>query len=58
MRACKVCHRLTEDEVCGLCNSPTTQYWSGYLAVLNPEQSEIAKRMDIKSPGQYALKAR
>jgi len=58
MRACKSCHRLTEAEVCTICNSPTTQYWSGYLAVIDPEKSEIAKRMDIKAPGQYALKVR
>jgi len=58
MRACKKCHRLMEEEVCGLCNTSTTQYWSGYLAVIDPEKSEIAKRMDIKTPGQYALKVR
>jgi len=47
-----------EEETCSLCNSPTTQYWSGYLAVIDPEKSEIAKRMEIKTPGQYALKVR
>jgi len=58
MRACKICFRLMEEEVCSLCNAPTTQYWSGYLAVIDPEKSEIAKRIDIKTPGQYALKVR
>ena len=58
MRACKSCLRLTEEEKCPVCNSATTQYWSGYLAVLDPEKSEIALKLEIKTPGQYALKAR
>ena len=58
MRACKSCHRLTEEDICPVCKSATTQYWSGYLAVNDPEKSEIAKRLEIKTPGQYAIKAR
>ena len=58
MRACKSCMRLVEEEACPVCKSSTTQYWSGYLAVIDPEKSEIAKRMEIKTPGQYALKVR
>ena len=41
-----------------MCGGTTSQYWSGYLAVLDPENSQIAKRMELKSPGQYALKVR
>lgn len=58
MRACKNCHRLTEEESCPVCKIPTTQYWSGYLAVIDPEKSDISKRMGMKTPGQYALKVR
>jgi len=58
MRACKSCQRITEDEKCPVCNSPTSQYWSGYLAILDPENSQIAKKMELKTPGQYALKVR
>jgi len=47
-----------EDEICPECKATTTQYWSGFLGVIDPERSEIAKRMDIKKPGQYALKVR
>ena len=50
--------RISEDERCPVCGGTTSQYWSGYLAVLDPEKSEIAKRMGIKTPGQYALKVR
>ncbi|MFH0859740.1 MAG: transcription elongation factor subunit Spt4 [Candidatus Altiarchaeota archaeon] len=58
MRACKSCKRLMEDEKCHDCKTNTTQYWTGYMAIIDPETSEIAKRMDIKKPGQYALKVR
>lgn len=58
MRACKNCRRITEEETCTVCKISTSQYWSGYLAVIDPEKSEIAKRMGIKMPGQYAMKVR
>ncbi|MFH1055913.1 MAG: transcription elongation factor subunit Spt4 [Candidatus Altiarchaeota archaeon] len=58
MRACKSCLRISEEERCPVCGGATSQYWSGYLAVIDPEMSKIAKRMDLKTPGQYALKVR
>jgi DNA-directed RNA polymerase subunit E" len=58
MRACKTCLRISEEERCPVCGAGTSQYWSGYLAVLDPERSQIAKRMEFKTPGQYALKVR
>jgi len=50
--------RITEEEICPVCKAHTSQYWSGYLAIIDPEKSQIAKRMGIKSPGEYALKVR
>ena len=58
MRACKTCLRLVEDEKCPLCKVNTSQYWSGYLAIIDPENSKIAQKMDLKTQGQYALKVR
>lgn len=58
MRACKKCMKLMKDEECPACRISTTQYWAGYLGVVDPDKSEIAKRLDIKQPGQYALKVR
>jgi len=58
MRACKACLRLTEKDRCPACNGNTSQYWSGYLAVIDPDKSQIAKRLDLKTPGEYALKVR
>ncbi len=58
MRACKSCMRLIEEEKCPVCGGKTSQYWSGYFAVLDPENSQIAKKIEIETPGQYALKVR
>ena len=58
MKACKKCQRLTTEDTCPYCQAPTSQYWSGYLGIVDPEKSEIAKRMNIKLPGEYALKVR
>ncbi len=58
MRACKSCRRVTDGEICPVCKTPTSQYWSGYIGIIDPEKSEIAKRIGIKIPGQYAQKVR
>ena len=63
MRACRTCHRITGEEVCPTCKINTSQYWSGYLGIINPEKSEIAKKLKDGwhteiTPGQYALKVR
>lgn len=55
--ACKVCKYINIDtEVCVNCGSTgLTKEWYGYLIVINPEKSEIAKRLGITKPGRYAL---
>ncbi len=58
MKACRNCHLMTEGDKCAACGSTTSQYWSGFLGVMHPEKSEIAKIMEIKTPGKYALKVR
>jgi DNA-directed RNA polymerase subunit E" len=47
-----------EEETCPVCRVTTSQYWSGYLCVIDPEKSEVAKRMGLKVPGEYAMKVR
>jgi len=58
IRACKSCHRLSEGETCQVCKTSASQYWSGYMAIVDPDNSEIARIMEIKTPGEYALKVR
>tara|TARA_Y100000310_G_C20614566_1_gene779931 strand:+ start:484 stop:645 length:162 start_codon:yes stop_codon:yes gene_type:complete len=41
---------------CPMCKGTTfTTFWRGYVVILNPEKSEIAKKMGIEVPGKYAL---
>jgi len=57
-KACRNCRRIVEKgSECPNCGSKSlTTFWRGYALVLDPDKSEIAKRMGIKSPGKYALR--
>lgn len=58
MKACKNCHRLTDGQVCSLCNAPTSKSWQGYVVIAHPDKSYIARKMNIRQKGKYALKVR
>ncbi len=55
--ACKHCRFVNVDtEVCTNCGSTElTKEWYGYVIIVNPGKSEIAKRLGIDRPGKYAL---
>lgn len=57
-RACKQCNFLTEFDTCPRCGGQTSKEWQGFVAVVDFERSEIAKRMGIAANGRYALKVR
>lgn len=58
-RACRKCNFITEGSVCPACGSASlSEDWIGYVVVLDPENSEIAKRLKIGQPGKYALRVR
>ncbi|MCS7130418.1 MAG: DNA-directed RNA polymerase, subunit E'' [Archaeoglobaceae archaeon] len=56
--ACRSCKFVSVDAIiCKNCgSSDLTKEWYGYLIVLDPERSEIAKALGIKTPGKYALR--
>jgi len=56
--ACRNCKFINiNTEVCKNCGSnKLTKEWYGYLVVIDPEKSLIAKKLGIKIPGKYALK--
>ena len=60
MKACKNCRLIVTDEKqCPACQSQElTEKFSGQLVVLDPEKSEIGKKLEIKAPGRYAIKIR
>ena len=58
---CRECHRVVDpdDDACPSCGSTSlTEDWAGYVIIVHPEQSEIAKKMEVTEPGTYALKVR
>ena len=59
-KACKVCGKIYEaGDKCPNCESKeNTDTFKGRIQVLNPEKSEIAKNIGIKSKGEFAIKTR
>ena len=56
-KACKKCRLIiAQGDTCPVCGSTElTGKWHGYIVVLNSEKSNIAKKLDIKVNGTYAL---
>lgn len=56
-KACRACRKVVlEEKECPSCGSTSfTTFWRGYVVIVDPEKSEIAKKMGINSPGKYAL---
>jgi len=57
-RACKECRRITNLNVCVVCKSPTSSDWLGYVSIIDPENSEVAKKLNITANGKFALRVR
>ena len=59
---CRECHRVqssNELDACESCGSTSlTEDWAGYVVIAHPEESEIAREMEVTEPGKYALKVR
>lgn len=58
LKACKQCSFITEMDACPRCGSQTSKEWQGFVAVIDFEKSDIAKKMGITANGRYALKVR
>jgi DNA-directed RNA polymerase subunit E" len=58
-KVCKTCHRVVEGKICPVCKTSSfSTDWSGYVIILDPKRSEIAKKMGVDIKGKYALKVR
>ena len=65
MKACKNCHLIVDDKIakaskdkCLKCGGQLSKDWQGYVIVVDHTKSHIAKKMNIKFNGQFALKVR
>jgi len=60
-KACRKCKSLVPKDAtrCPVCNSTDlSEDWEGLIVVLDPEKSELAKRLGFIKPGRYALRVR
>lgn len=58
-KACKNCRYISSGSVCPNCKSTNlSDHWTGLVIVVDPDKSEIAKKMRIKAPGRYAVRVR
>jgi DNA-directed RNA polymerase subunit E" len=58
-KACPICHLITRENTCPKCKtSSLSEDFSGLVIMFDPEGSTIAKAMNIKEKGRYALKVR
>ena len=58
-KACRLCSTIYEGDKCPKCDSKdSTESFKGKIVVLNPEKSEIAKKINLKSKGNFAIKTR
>ncbi|MBS3107808.1 DNA-directed RNA polymerase, subunit E'' [Candidatus Woesearchaeota archaeon] len=58
-KVCKRCKIFVSGDQCPICkNSNFSESWKGRAFILNPEKSEIAKKIGATAKGEYALKVR
>ncbi len=54
-KVCRACKRFVQDSKCPICNqSNFSRSWKG-LAVIKDPNSEMAKQLNITTPGRYCL---
>ncbi|NMA89207.1 MAG: DNA-directed RNA polymerase subunit E'', partial [Methanoculleus bourgensis] len=48
VRVCRECHRVVEGGSCVICGTANlSEDWAGYVVIIDPEHSDIAKKMNI-----------
>ena len=58
-KACKSCKIFIQGNECPLCKGRDfTTSWKGRMIVFDMDKSEIAKNLNIKVKGDYAIKTR
>ncbi|MHA1917291.1 MAG: transcription elongation factor subunit Spt4 [Candidatus Ranarchaeia archaeon] len=58
-RACRNCHTIFVGSVCPVCKSSSTaEDFTGVAIIIDPKNSQIAKKLNIDEKGKFALKVR
>lgn len=56
-KACRDCRFLTNLSECPACKGKNLiERWKGFVFIVDPSKSEIAKKMKVTVPGKYALR--
>jgi len=56
-QACRICKRLTMKEACPYHpDAKLATTWKGRIIILDPEKSELAKKLGITEAGEYAMR--
>ncbi len=55
--ACKICKKLVSGDKCPLHpDAKLAESWKGKIVILDPENSELAKKLKINDKGEYAIR--
>jgi len=58
-KACNQCKIIFSGEKCPICQgNDFSESWKGRIYVFDAEHSEIAKKLEIKVKGEYAIKTK
>lgn len=58
-KACRICHVMTTKSHCPICKSTNlSESFSGLVLIFDPDNSMIARKLNITKPGEYALQVR
>lgn len=58
-KVCKKCKLFVTGETCPLCKgNQFSTNWQGRVIIFDPNGSIVAKKLNIKSKGEYAIKVR
>ncbi len=58
-KVCKDCKIFVKGTSCPLCKgNKFSENWQGKINIIDPNKSEIAKKIEIKAKGEYVIKVR
>jgi DNA-directed RNA polymerase subunit E" len=58
-KACKLCNKIYDGDKCPNCGAKEfVEGFKGRTFIVDPEKSEIAKKLNISAKGAFAVKTR
>ena len=58
-KVCKKCKVFVRGNECPICHgNQFSENWQGRINVIDPNKSDIAKKMGVTVKGEYAIKVR